>query len=395
MKRQKNAKVSLILSLFTSLFLFFGCSSVPVAAPSEDGVQYAINEPFLFGKEAAVTIDRSDRGGSLFYLVSRATGKSYPLCYDPLCDHQNDACPAALLSGSTLYNMACDGTTLYYAYNPPGGESMNETRILSVDLTDASRTELLSLPNRIFGLKYDRGSLYFIENNADTTNRICRLDIGQRKASTQLDGADAGISIGMFCVRDGELLYTTGEQKGLFRYDPATGEGEAEEMLTDYVTNFFLAGERLFVSGRTAESAYVKLIENGETRLLDIGDAAKDPFCVAGTVLYGMNTEVIPYTVPLTPELLDRLGNDAEKYASRSTRNTELFAYDFESGEKRSIGVFERLTVHALEFWNGTLYLKGTRVIDLGEGNLSEESFSAAVDPETGALTYIRYGDMS
>lgn len=393
MKRHETVIVALILSLFTSLFLFFGCSSAPDAVPSNNGVQYAINEPFLFGNEAAITIDRGDRGGSLFYLVSRATGKSYPLCYDPLCNHQNDACPAALLSGSTLYNMACDGTTLYYAYNPSDGESMDETKILSVNLTDASRTELLALSNRIFGLKYDNGSLYFIENNADTTNRICGLEIGHRRVSTILDGADAGISIGMFCVWDGKLLYTTGEQKGLFRYDPATGE--AEEILTDYVTNFFLAGARLFVSGRTAESAYVKLIDDGETRLLDCGNAANDPFCVAGTVFYGMNTEVIPYTVPLTPELLDRLGNDAEKYAARSYRNTELFAYDFESGEKHSIGIYERLTVHALEFWNGTLYLKGTRVIDLGEGNLSEESCSAAVDPETGALTYIRYGDMS
>lgn len=388
-------KLSIFFMIVVLISIFSSCSvDQPVTYTREDLSQYTTSNSFVFGNDIIVTIDTPSSGGSKFFLISPYTDTVFPLCFDPVCNHISDDCPSVMLSGNTLFNYTCDSQYMYYAYNTQTNDNMNATKILQVDLSTASRKEIVDLDNRVFGLKYVSDYLYFIENNADTYNQICRFDLKSHQLDVILNGADSQDFYDLFCVYNNMIYYLRSEHDGLYEYNIKTG---ATRCISDvYVSDIFLNQSRIFLSCIVNDQHYTKVYDIQTETSYDLvveGNYLYGVLCVIGDTLYYAMSETIPFSMPQDAQLLEILGDEASRHAfsDRFYSNTNIYEYDLKSGSNKLVGSFDKHTIYTMQIFNGRLYIKGNRANDLGNGYISLEDFSGYIDLSKKELKYIKY----
>ena len=370
------------------------CSSNDMPRMYSTGIsQYSTSNSFVFGTDTILTIDTPSYGSSKLYVISSYTNSVFPLCFDPVCNHMSDGCPSTKISGNTLFNYTCDSQYLYYAYNIQTQSDFDSTKIIRVDLSTANRKELLSLENRIFGLKYDSEYLYFIENYSDTYNRISRINLKTSELTTVLDGANTNDFYDLFCIKDNKIYFLRNEHDGLFEYSIENNSTRC--IVNTYINDLFINENRIFLFCRTAEQYSTKIydIKTDVTSDLIIDNqniyGAMD---IIGDILYFTMSEKIPYSMPHDAQLIEILGDEAERaLADRYYSNTIVYSYDLTSGTKKKIGAYDMHTVHTLQIYNNKLYIKGTKATNIGNDYIASENFSGYIDISQKELNYIKY----
>jgi len=369
-----------LLFFITALMILLLCSSCSyndrsLQYPTVTS-QYSTSNSFVFGTDTILTIDTPSSGSSKFFVISSHTNSVFPLCFDPVCNHISDDCPSLRISGNTLFNYTCDSQYMYYAYNPQSESNFSSTKIIRIDLSTAKRKELLTLDNRIFGLKYDSGYLYFIDNYSDTYNRISRIDLNTSELSTVLDGANTNDFYDLFCIKDNKIYFLRNEHDGLFEYNIETNTTRC--VVNTYTNDIFLNEDRIFLFCRTADQNCTKIynIKTDATSDLIIDNCnIYGVMDVAGDILYFTMAEKIPYSMPSDAKLVEILGDEAERaLADRYYYNTVVYSYNLSSGVKKEIGSYDMHTINTLQIFNNTLYVKGSKAIDLGNGYIATEN---------------------
>ena len=387
----KSRKLIVVLFIMITISLS-ACSQKPKYKmnDSDSLVQYTAGNSFIMTNDKILTVDRYDEGGSLWFVITPTSNSAIPLCYDPLCLHNNTECPAATVSGSSLGNMTCDDEYLYYAYS----EDSAASKIFKIKLSDSTRKIIAEPKNRITGLKVYDSMLYYIENNNDSSNIVCRMDLSGSKREILLDGAQTEDFYDLFCVRDRYIYYLRSEHDGVYRFDMENAETIC--IYNGYVSNMFLSEQYLYLSCIDSETSSTRCLNLNDLSVSDLtinGKPVYGVLCVAYSTIFHIETEKVTYSSLQDEEMMEILGDEAARHAfdEKSYSNTKLYAYNMESGEDVLLGHYEMHTIHTLQLYDDKLYLKGILAKELGNNYILQEDFSANIDIYSGNMEYIEY----
>jgi len=311
-----------------------------------------------------------------------------PLCFDPVCSHNDESCPAAYLSGNTTFNMACSDDTFYYAVNPTSAAS---TEILSVDINNASRKVLCNLNNRIFGLKLYNGYLYYIENNADTTNQIYRLKVSGGSPELILDGKNNNNMYDLFCVYADNLYYLKSEHDGLYKYNITNG---SEDMIYNgYTSDFFIYGEQIYLKCIDNDKYFTNIYNMNDgtvSELIINGQSIYKNYCVYNDIIYIFEIEEIEYTIPGRDALDSLLADEPRAARDRKTYyyNTTLYSCDKANEKLKEIAYYPMTGFDSYAVYENKLYFSGSFAKDLGNNTISKDDISGYIDLSSGAIKF-------
>ena len=231
--------LAILLALF--VFLLVSCGTTPTGTTSipvptetssdsseislQNQLVYAIQNPFFYETKSRVLFTSYYRDDFSAY-YSKADGKGYHLCFDPLCEHNYGSCTSYSINLGFVYSTHIYQDRIYYQISfwqdPATGEWNPAILSCKFDGTDI-RMEY-KLKSNIFGTPtYDR-YMYFYENKSDGWMMLLRYDLetGEMRNLSAEQGYPKLASLPNFFYNDKMYFHTN------------VGFGEANLDLSDY-----------------------------------------------------------------------------------------------------------------------------------------------------------------